>query len=238
MSHFHGIFYIFSQINASIFTVGGNNFIIVPDFMEENNLKALNYYNATDYTSPIKFGQTLSCLLREQLHSSRMLIFLCIGSDRATGDALGPIIGHKLMPFSGQRYAVYGTLENPVHAKNLATVVDQIHSRYQNPYIIAIDASLGTQAHIGYYTLGIGSIKPGAGVGKELLSVGDAFITGIVNLSGLLDRMLLQTTRLHTVMSLAERIYQGIRYGLILLDKELRASDFSEGTSSAGSKVG
>ena len=42
----------------------------------------------------------------------------------------------------------------------------------------------------------------------------------LVNLSGLLDRMLLQTTRLHTVMSLADRIYLGIRYGLNLFAEQ------------------
>lgn len=178
------------------------------------------YYNAEDPASAFRFGQTFCTLLREQLSSERPLIFLCIGSDRATGDSLGPLIGYKLEQHPHHNYTVYGTLEAPVHAKNLATVVEEIHSRYHNPYIIAIDASLGKQAHIGYYTLGVGALKPGAGVGKELIAVGDIFITGIVNLSGLLDRMLLQTTRLHTVMSLADRIYLGIRYALNLLAEQ------------------
>lgn len=177
-------------------------------------MNTIHYYNADDYTSSVQFGQALCTLLKEQRTPEQPLIFLCIGSDRATGDSLGPIIGYKLEQQSSRNYYVYGTLEAPVHAKNLATVVEQIHSRHKNPYIIAIDASLGKQAHVGYYTLGVGSLKPGAGVGKDLIAVGDVFITGIVNLSGLLDRMLLQTTRLHTVMSLADRIYLGIRYGL------------------------
>lgn len=187
-------------------------------------MNTVYYYNAEDYASSAQFGQAFYSLLRERVTPNQTLIFLCIGSDRATGDSLGPLIGYKLEQHSNQNYLVYGTLESPVHAKNLATVVEEIHSRHKNPYIIAIDASLGKQAHIGYYTLGVGSLKPGAGVGKDLISVGDVFITGIVNLSGLLDRMLLQTTRLHTVMSLADRIYLGIRYGLSL---------FAENSSSA-----
>lgn len=179
-------------------------------------MSIIHYYNAEDYTSSVHFGQAFSALLRDRLMPDQTLIFLCIGSDRATGDSLGPLIGYKLAQHPNRNYIVYGTLEEPVHAKNLAAVVEKIHSRHKNPYIIAIDASLGKQTHIGYYTLGIGSLKPGAGVGKELIAVGDVFITGIVNLSGLLDRMLLQTTRLHTVMSLADRIYLGIRYGLNL----------------------
>lgn len=177
-------------------------------------MNTIHYYNADDYASSVQFGQALCTLLKEQLTPEQPLIFLCIGSDRATGDSLGPIIGYKLKQSSFGNYFVYGTLEAPVHAKNLATVVQTIHRRHKNPYIIAIDASLGKQAHVGYYTLGVGSLKPGAGVGKDLIAVGDVFITGIVNLAGLLDRMLLQTTRLHTVMSLADRIYLGIRYGL------------------------
>lgn len=191
-------------------------------------MNTIRYYNAEDFTSSVQFGQAFYTLLRERLTPNRALIFLCIGSDRATGDSLGPLIGYKLEQHPNQNYIVYGTLEEPVHAKNLAAVVEEIHSRHTNPYIIAIDASLGKQAHIGYYTLGIGSLKPGAGVGKELIAVGDVFITGIVNLSGLLDRMLLQTTRLHTVMSLADRIYLGIRYGLNL---------FAEHSSAAGRRI-
>lgn len=189
-------------------------------------MNTIHYYNAEDLASSARFGQTLSALLQEHLQPSDTLVFLCIGSDRATGDSLGPLIGYKLEQNPNRNYFVYGTLKSPVHAKNLATVVEEIHNRHKNPYIIAIDASLGKQAHVGYYTLGIGSLKPGAGVGKDLVSVGDAFITGIVNLSGLLDRMLLQTTRLHTVMSLADRIHLGIRYGLSLF------SDVAVNTSS------
>ncbi len=191
-------------------------------------MNTIHYYNAEDDTSSVQFGQAFCSLLREHVSPNHTLIFLCIGSDRATGDSLGPLIGYKLEQQSRRNYMVYGTLEAPVHAKNLATVVEQIHSRHHNPYIIAIDASLGKQAHIGYYTLGVGALKPGAGVGKELVAVGDLFITGIVNLSGLLDRMLLQTTRLHTVMSLADRIYLGIRYALHL---------FSEQSSSANRRI-
>lgn len=188
-------------------------------------MNTIHYYNAEDYSSSVQFGQAFYTLLQERLAPNQTLIFLCIGSDRATGDSLGPLIGYKLEQHPNQNYIVYGTLEEPVHAKNLTAVVEEIHSRHKNPYIIAIDASLGKQAHIGYYTLGIGSLKPGAGVGKELIAVGDVFITGIVNLSGLLDRMLLQTTRLHTVMSLADRIYLGIRYGLSLFAEQSAAAN-------------
>ena len=89
-----------------------------------------------------------------------------------------------------------------------------IEARHSNAFVIAIDASLGKDKHVGYVTLGEGSLKPGIGVDKELPQVGDICITGIVNVTGYLNHMLLQTTRLDTVMQLADFICIGLRYVL------------------------
>ena len=58
-------------------------------------------------------------------------------------------------------------------------------------------------------TVGQGSLEPGLGVKKKLPPVGDISITGIVNLSGAFEHFLLQTTRLSTVMELADAIGLG-----------------------------
>ncbi len=175
-------------------------------------MNKLFYFDTKDILTPYKFGNALYTLIKELIDRSQEIIFLCIGSDRATGDCLGPILGYKLSGLSGNNCIIYGTLESPVHAGNLELVLREIKLKYNRPFIIAIDASLGKASHIGYITLGKGTLKPGAGVDKELPSVGDIFITGIVNLSGVLDHMLLQTTRLHVVMSLADKMYSGIDF--------------------------
>ena len=54
------------------------------------------------------------------------LVFLCIGSDRITGDSLGPLIGRQLLCHRWQHSFIYGTLEEPVHALNLASVLEMI----------------------------------------------------------------------------------------------------------------
>ena len=76
--------------------------------------------------------------------------------------------------------------------------------------MIAIDASLGQKKHLGYVTIGDGALYPGAAVQKELPPVGDIHVTGIVNTAGLLEQLTLQTTRLSTVIHLADKITQGI----------------------------
>ena len=99
---------------------------------------------------------------------------------------------------------------HPVHALNLEKMTRFIRTNHPEALVIAIDASLGEKKHLGYVTIGNGALYPGAGVQKELPPVGDIYITGIVNISGILEQLTLQTTRLSTVISLADVITQGI----------------------------
>ena len=170
----------------------------------------MQYYDSNYPLASYDFASSLFSLLEEHRCPKSTIVFLCIGSDRATGDCLGPILGYKLSKRRLPGCVIYGTLDCPVHAKNLGDTITEIHSKFPHPFIIAVDASLGKVNHIGYYTLSIGPLKPGAGVHKMLPEVGNLTITGIVNFSGVLDQMLLQTTRLDTVMRLADRICDGI----------------------------
>lgn len=76
--------------------------------------------------------------------------------------------------------------------------------------MIAIDASLGTKSHVGFLTVSKGALEPGLGVHKSLPPVGDISITGIVNIAGAFDHFLLQSTRLATVVQMADSIVSGI----------------------------
>lgn len=142
------------------------------------------------------------------------IVFVCIGTDRSTGDSLGPLIGYKISNMKYRNVHVHGTLDIPVHAKNLDDVVQKIYKDYDRPFIIAIDACLGKMEHVGYVTVGEGAIKPGSGVKKDLAPVGDIFITGIVNFGGFMDFLVLQNTRLSLVMKMADMISSGIRHVL------------------------
>lgn len=150
----------------------------------------------------------------------RSLVFVCIGTDRSTGDSLGPLIGYKISNMKYKGVHVYGDLESPVHAKNLEEVMKSISTGCQEPFIVAIDACLGRMDHVGYISIGEGAIRPGSGVKKELSPVGDMFVTGIVNFGGFMDFLVLQNTRLHIVMKIADLIAAGIRYVLWKLEKE------------------
>lgn len=134
------------------------------------------------------------------------IVLLCIGTDRSTGDCLGPLVGSKVQADAREYLHVYGTLDEPVHASNLREKLEQIHSRFKNPCIIAVDACLGSLENVGLINVGTGSLQPGAGVNKDLPEVGDFHITGIVNVGGFLEYLVLQNTRLNIVMKMADLI--------------------------------
>ena len=142
-------------------------------------------------------------------------IVLCIGTDRSTGDALGPLVGSKLEEYKVPYLRVYGTLEKPVHAVNLDETIQQINKTYNNPFIIAIDAGLGRHSSVGMIDVKDGPLKPGTGVNKELTHVGNMHLTGLVNISGYMEYFVLQSTRLNLVMKMANIISYGIRKGVL-----------------------
>lgn len=181
-----------------------------------SNKEKDNSLNINSPTAAIDFSIMLSKHMDLFRSPYKELVFLCIGTDRSTGDALGPIIGHKLSD-SLSRYNyihLYGTLDDPVHAKNLPEKLDLIHKSFANPFIVAIDACLGKMDRVGCIAVNKGPLKPGAGVNKNLPAVGDISITGIVNLGGYMEYLVLQNTRLSLVMKMADTLVQSIKYAI------------------------
>ncbi|MDN3956690.1 spore protease YyaC [Sporolactobacillus laevolacticus] len=143
------------------------------------------------------------------------IVIVCIGTDRSTGDALGPLVGSYLEKHNLPDAYVYGTLEKPVHAVNLNETLALIEASYKKPFIIGIDACLGKLQSVGNITVSEGPVLPGAGVKKQLVPVGDINITGIVNISGFMEYSVLQNTRLHVVMSLSQVIGRCLSVALV-----------------------
>lgn len=142
------------------------------------------------------------------------LVILCIGTDRSTGDALGPLTGTKLNRLQPRGSVVLGTLDEPVHAVNLEETIAAIREQYARPLIVAVDACLGKLESVGAIDIGAGPMRPGAGVNKDLPLVGEIHINGIVNVGGFLEYFVLQNTRLSVVIRLSETIARGLYFGL------------------------
>lgn len=148
--------------------------------------------------------------LNKLIKENKDIIFICIGTDRSTGDSLGPLVGYKLKFISRKNIHIYGSLENPIHANNVEDTFKKIKSTFNNPYIIAIDSCLGDIHNIGKVFIEDKPLRPGLALDKNLPPIGNMSIRGVVNIAGNLEFMVLQNTRLCTVMTLADCISNGI----------------------------
>ena len=172
-------------------------------------------FDALSESCIFNIREVVSSEILQAVKENKEIIILCVGTDRSTGDSLGPIVGDKLKFLIRDNVYIYGNLENPVHAKNITEINNLILKTHSNPYIIAIDASLGELQDVGKVIIESKPLNPGLALNKKLPSVGHLSITGVVNISGSLEFMVLQNTRLYMVMKLAEIISSGLYHSIL-----------------------
>lgn len=170
------------------------------------NKLTVNLYD-TDIREKL-YDHLMMLLQRQEGLNLRPLVALCIGSDRYTGDSLGPLIGTHLE--ENTECHVYGTLEHPVHAGNFVETLNIINHRYHHPLIIAIDACLGKNHEIGNIEIWQGGLAAGIAVGNRLPTVGDISIIGVVNAQSQIGYLDLQSTPLSKVMKLSKVISEAL----------------------------
>jgi len=98
--------------------------------------------------------------------------FLCVGTDRSTGDSFGPLVGSMLAGRVGAHVA--GTLADPVHAQNLVQRVEAMRAWGVCPLVV-VDAHIGGEP--GSLRLGVGGLEVAGGVCGR---VGDIGLSGVV----------------------------------------------------------
>lgn len=147
--------------------------------------------------------QALSLILKDIIDENTVVV--CIGTDRAIGDALGPLVG-TMLKNSDFKYPVYGTLDNPIHALNIYESIEYIKNTHSNGNFLAIDACLGSKNSIGNIQIRKGPILPGKGVGKKLPQIGNYSIVGIVDKIDENNKFSFNNVRLSFILELAETI--------------------------------
>ncbi|MGE5415688.1 MAG: spore protease YyaC [Acidobacteriota bacterium] len=166
----------------------------------------------SDQSCSQKICSALTGMLNTLNPRQREKVILCIGTDRSTGDCLGPLVGTRLKSYRHNGFDIYGTLSEPIHAVNLVTTIAEIETRHKSPFIVAVDACLGGPERVGYINVRQGAIHPGTALKKSLPPVGDVHISGIVNVGGFMEHVVLQNTRLNLVFEMANSIAKGLLY--------------------------
>lgn len=159
-------------------------------------------FNVFNKLAPTGIVMALDQILR----AGRPPVVLCIGSDLAIGDSLGPICGTQLEEKKGNGIFVYGTLKRTVTAKEVRYLNDFLRDTHPQSPVIAVDAAVGDAGDIGLIKVTSCGIRPGLGANKRLGKVGDVGIMGIVAEKSVFNYSLLNLTRLNLVYRMASLI--------------------------------
>lgn len=151
-------------------------------------------------------------------------IFVCIGSDLVLGDSLGPLVG-TFLKNKGIKSYVYGTLNFPITAKEVEYARTYLKQMHPSSIIIAIDAAIGSADDVGLIRVLNKGLKPGLGVDKNLGTVGDNSIIGIVAGKSLQNYNLFNMTRLNLIYKMADQISEGIAKYVSYLDENLSSTN-------------
>ena len=134
-------------------------------------------------------------------------VVVCIGSDLAIGDSLGPITGSMLRyKTQGLGVYIYGTLSAPVTAKEIKLLKGFLKATHKDRAVIAVDAAVGASGDVGLIKAVDKPLLPGTGANKKLGSIGDLSVLGIVAEKSISNYGLFNTTRLNLIYSMAEII--------------------------------
>ena len=69
------------------------------------------------------------------------IVFICIGSNKVTGDCLGPLVGSYLK--SMYKATVYGDMENPINYQNAEKIMKKVENNNGESLKVVIDSALG-----------------------------------------------------------------------------------------------
>lgn len=131
------------------------------------------------------FVHDFSIVLRDKIRDLEIskLIFLCIGTDRITGDSFGPLVGYKLRYLfrEEKNVEIIGHLEDTVCTHNILKIIDNINYAYDFPFLIAIDAAMSNKNDIGKIIVSKNGINIGSSLYKNNIYTGNMSIKGIVS---------------------------------------------------------
>lgn len=169
--------------------------------------RIIHNFNYTVDGVPSSMGDTIARLLELD---EKPPIILCIGSDKFTVDCLGPIVGDMLNKNYKLPTFIYGGLRRTVTARNLEIAKEFISLMHPNRKLLVVDACVGQTNEFGLIKVVNDGIFPGIAVGKNLEKIGDISILGVVAERTFNYKKLLYSTKLNTVIEIAEVISKSI----------------------------
>lgn len=149
-------------------------------------------------------------LTNDMINRLKHPVFVCIGTEKVFSDSLGPRVGSLLNAQMKSPAFIYGVCSQNITAENLSCCYDFIKIMHPNEQIVVIDAAVGTSEQIGNVQISNGGLIPGAATNKNLPSIGDVSIVGIVAEKGMADFYTLNSEKEMLVNKVASFIADSI----------------------------
>lgn len=151
----------------------------------------------------------LATVIKDKLGDTNP-VYMCIGTEKVFSDSLGPRVGTLLNENMIYPAFVYGLCEQNITAENLQYSYSFIKSLHPTSKIVVIDAAVGAPEQVGKIQVTDGGIVPGAATNKNLPTVGDVSIVGIVAEKGMSDFYTLNSEKDRLVGKVAQFISEAI----------------------------
>ena len=142
-------------------------------------------------------------------------VIMCVGCNSTSGDKLGPLVGELLTHKYNIRTFVYGTVNRPLTAINVAPYYNFI-KRNHTSKILVVDAALGSEKDYGVINIYKGGIKPAAAMLKNLPCIGDYSLIANVSMFGTKNLTALAAANMKSIAEMAENIAFGIHDAIVL----------------------
>jgi putative sporulation protein YyaC len=154
------------------------------------------------HLGPLMLRNALLSLIPE---GTKRFVALCIGSNRISGDSLGPFVGTLLDQVYPEHLTVMGSLCSPLDAQSIANILPGT-TFPKDAFVIAIDSVLGKRENLHSIVVRQGPLVLGRGLGNKLPSIGDCSVMGVVVEQGKMAEYELVYADLHLVYSMAVKV--------------------------------
>lgn len=176
----------------------------------------LNYEEVQNINLKEKFIEDFSYIfnkVKDEKDYSEVA-FLCVGTDRITGDCFGPLVGTKLIEllkeYNYSNINIYGSLSQNLSYENISEIIKNINKK---SIIIVIDAALSKKENIGKIFVQKSKTVLGKSLEKNKIEIGDISIKSVVAKDYKVAKYnfkALQNISLNGVMTLSNIVAEGI----------------------------
>lgn len=121
---------------------------------------------------------------RKNIKDYSQLVFLCVGTEKITGDLVGPMVGSMLNNLINSNklsnIKIYGTLKENINFENALNIISLIEKNHKESCMIVIDSALSKKEYIGNIFVTDKKIVLGSSLNKNEIEVGDIGIKVVV----------------------------------------------------------